>query len=102
MGKQTFMVTAQEAAEIRAIANECGSELDLDKLTPSAAERLDALYSSINAKVGYSLPETLGTKPIKATSDTVANAYVEHVNAQLEAAAKTLREARLKAFVAAF
>jgi len=46
--KQTFMVSAQEAAEIRALAD--GRELDLDKLTPSAAERLDALYSSINAK----------------------------------------------------
>jgi len=98
--KQTFMVSAQEAAEIRAIAG--GSELDLDKLTPSTAERLDALYSSINAKVGYSLPETLGTQPIKATTDMVANAYIEQVNVQLAAATKTLREARLKAFVAAF
>merc|ERR550525_1591768 len=98
--KQTFMVTAQEAAEIRAIAG--GSELDLNKLTPSAAERLDALYTSINAKVGYSLPETLGTQPIKPTSDAQANTYVEQVNAQLAAAAKTLREARLQAFVAAF
>ena len=97
------MVTTQEAEEIRAIASEGGgSQFDLDKLAPHSVERLDALYSSINAKVGYSLPETLGTKPIKETSDSATVTYVEQVNAQLAAASKTLREARLKAFVAAF
>jgi len=101
--KQTFMVTAQEASEIRTIASEGGgSEFDPSKLPPAAAERLDALYSSINAKVGFSLPETLGTNEIKETSDSAANAYVGQVNAQLAAASKALREARLKAFVAAF
>mmetsp|Transcript_45128 Transcript_45128/g.128877 ORF Transcript_45128/g.128877 Transcript_45128/m.128877 type:complete len:515 (-) Transcript_45128:165-1709(-) len=102
--QQTFMVSPQEAEEVRALASKAksGDGYDFSKLPADAAERLDALYASINAKVGYALPETLGTKPISATSDGTANAYVEKVNSQLEAGAKALREARLKAFVAAF
>lgn len=102
--QQTFMVSAQEAEEVRAIAAKAktGQEHDFSKLPADAAERLDALYMSINAKVGYSLPETLGTKPIKETADSSANSYIQEVNAQLAAAGRALREARLKAFVAAF
>ena len=79
------MVTSQEAAEVKAIAIKAksGADYDFSKLTPEAAERLDALSASINAKVGYSLPSTLGTKPIKETSDSV--------NAQLASAAQSLR-----------
>jgi len=102
--QQTFMVSAAEAAEIKSIASEAksGSGYDFSKLSADAAKRLDELYMSINAKVGYSLPETLGTKEIKATSDAEANSYVEQVNAQLAAAAASLREARLQAFVSSF
>jgi len=101
--KQTFMVTAAEAAEVRTLAGKAkvGDGYDFSKLAPEAAERLDSLYSSINGKVGFAMPD-LVTKPIAATSDAAANSYIEKVNAQLEAASKQLREARLKAFVSAF
>merc|ERR1711972_518745 len=102
--QQTFMVSAAEAAEIKSIAAQVksGSDFDFSKLSAEAAKRLDDLYMSINAKVGYSLPETLGTKEIKATSDAEANTYIEQVNTQLAAAAASLREAHLKAFVSSF
>jgi len=100
--KQTFMVTAQEAAEVKSLASKAGKDFDLAKLPEADAERLNALYASINAKVGYSLPAGLGSKPIGATSDSGANAYTEKVDAQLAGAAAKLREARLKAFVQAF
>merc|ERR1712083_1229944 len=62
--KQTFMVTAQEAEEVKSIASKAGKDFDLSKLPAESAERLDALYASINQKVGYALPANLGTKPI--------------------------------------
>merc|ERR1712039_331551 len=98
---QTFMVTKQEADEVKSIAGKAGKDFDLAKLPADAAERLDALYTSINAKVGYSLPTDLGTKAIGSTSDSTANTYTSQIDAQLEAAAAKLREARLKAFVQA-
>merc|ERR1712151_622311 len=100
--QQTFMVSAQEAAEVKSLASKAGKDFDISKLPADAAERLDTLYNSINAKVGYSLPQTLGTKPVGSTSDSAANSYAEKVDAQLAAAATKLREARLKAFVQAF
>merc|ERR1740121_899255 len=77
--EQTFMVTAKEAAEVKAIVSKAksGSDFDFSKLPADATEKLEALYTSINAKVGYALPDSLGTKPIATTSDTAANAYVE-------------------------
>merc|ERR1712050_122733 len=48
--QQTFMVTAQEAAEVKSIAAKAGKDFDVTKLPVDAAERLDALYTSINAK----------------------------------------------------
>lgn len=102
--RQTFMVTQEEAGEVRKLAGQAksGDGYDFSKLSQDAAERLDALYASINAKVGYSLPETLGTRPVDATSDSSANAYIDQVNQQLTSAASKLREARLRSFVQAF
>merc|ERR1711972_923507 len=97
--KQTFMVTQQEAAEVKSLAAKAGKDFDLAKLGAADAERLDTLYASINSKVGYSLPANLGSRPIGQTSDSSANSYTAKVDAQLEAAAAKLREARLKAFV---
>jgi hypothetical protein len=101
--QQTFMVTAAEAAEVQKIAGQAkvGDSYDFSKLAPEAAERLDALYASINGKVGFAMPD-LATKPIAQTSDSAANSYIEKVNAQLATAAQQLRQARLKAFVSAF
>ncbi|CAE8742521.1 unnamed protein product [Polarella glacialis] len=102
--RQTFMVTPAEAEEVRNLASKAksGQDYDFSKLPAEAMQRLEALYTSINSKVGYSLPESLGTKPISATSDDTANSYIEKVNAQLESARQHLRDARLKTFVQAF
>eukprot|EP00403_Amphidinium_massartii_P027373 CAMPEP_0178400208 /NCGR_PEP_ID=MMETSP0689_2-20121128/15672_1 /TAXON_ID=160604 /ORGANISM="Amphidinium massartii, Strain CS-259" /LENGTH=519 /DNA_ID=CAMNT_0020020999 /DNA_START=87 /DNA_END=1646 /DNA_ORIENTATION=+ len=98
----SFMVTAKEASDVKAIAGTMGKDLDLSKLPADAATKLEGLYTSINAKVGYALPLTLATKPIDMTSDTSANSYAEKVNSQLAAMSAQIREARLKTFVQAF
>mmetsp|Transcript_91870 Transcript_91870/g.192115 ORF Transcript_91870/g.192115 Transcript_91870/m.192115 type:complete len:522 (+) Transcript_91870:86-1651(+) len=101
--KQTFMVTAAEASEVKKLASQAkaGDGYDFSKLAPEAADRLDSLYASINGKVGFVIPD-LTTKPIPKTSDPAANAYIEKVNAQIAESAKTLRQARLTAFVSSF
>jgi len=102
--QRTFMVTPEEAKEVRDLVGQAkrGNDFDFSSLSPVSAERLDALYSSINLKVGYSLPTDLGTKPIPMTSDGTTSAYIEKVNAQLAAVGQQLREARLRAFAHAF
>jgi len=101
--QQTFMVTAAEASEVKNIAAKAGGkDFDLSKLPADAKERLSALYVSINQKVGYAMPETLGSKSIAETSDSNANKYVEAVNAQLDAASTQLQQARLASFAKSF
>jgi hypothetical protein len=101
--QQAFMVTAAEAAEVKSLAAKGGGkDFDLSKLPADGKEKLSALYTSINQKVGYAMPESLGTQPIKATSDSTANSYVEAVNAQLDAASAQLQQARLASFAKSF
>jgi len=101
--QQSFMVTGAEAAEVKKLAGaaKAGDGYDFSKLAPDAAERLDALYTSINAKVGFAMPD-LAMKPIPHTQDSDANAYIDKVNAQLATAAAQLKATRLQAFVSAF
>lgn len=101
--KNMFMVTGSEAAEVKQLAGaaKVGDGYDFSKLAPDAAARLDALYTSINAKVGFAVPD-FSLTPIAKTSDNEANAYIDKVNAQLQAASKQLKDARLTAFVSAF
>merc|ERR1711920_347745 len=101
--QQSFMVTSAEASEVKSLAGvaKVGDGYDFSKLAPDAAERLDALYTSINAKVGFAMPD-LSMKPIPHTKDSDANAYIDKVNAQLAASAAQLKAARLQAFVSAF
>jgi len=101
--QDSFMVTKEEAAEVKSLASKAkaGDSYDFGKLAPDAAERLEGLYASINGKVGFAMPN-LAMNPIAHTSDSAANAYVDKVNAQLTAASQQLRDARLKAFVSAF
>jgi len=102
--KQTFMVTPQEAAAVKAVVGEAkvGDDFDFGKLSASSAETLDSLYASINAKVGYSLPASVGSTEISHGEDTSTNAYVDAVNSQLRDMQANLKNARLKAFAAAF
>merc|ERR1712183_1177574 len=101
--QQTVMVTATEASEVQSIAAKAGGkDFDINKLPADAKERLSALYTAINQKVGYAMPESLGTKAVAGTSDSAANKYVEAVNAQLDAANTQLQQARLAAFAKSF
>jgi len=100
--KQTFMVTKQEASAVKALVKEAGKDLDFSKLSASSAEKLDSLYTSINAKVGYALPASIGSKAIAHTADASTNGYVDAVNAQLTEVEAALKNARLKAFASAF
>jgi len=97
--QQTFMVTADEAAEVKKIAAEAKG--NFSSLPAASAQKLDALYASINGKVGYALPE-FATTELKKASDSSTHSYIDQVNSQLATAGAQLREARLKAFVAAF
>merc|ERR1711953_630104 len=99
--QQSFMVTPEEVAEVKAIASQAPGG-DIGNLPGEALEKLNALYVKINQKVGFALPESVGTKPIAATTDTAANAYIEAVNAQLDGTMKTLQQARLAAFAKSF
>jgi len=102
--KQTFMVTAEEAAAVKKVAGEAksGDGFDFSKLSEASAQKLDSLYASINAKVGYSLPASLGSKAIDATSDSSTSGYVDSVNSQLSAVESQLKQARLQAFAKSF
>merc|ERR1711979_21231 len=93
--KQTFMVTPDEAAEVRAVVSEAksGDDYDFGKLSSESAKKLDALYVSINSKVGYSMPESLGTKPIETTPDASTTTYIESVNAQFTTMQAALKNA---------
>jgi len=98
--KQTFMVTAAEAASVKAVAKEAGADFDLSKLSEASAKKLDSLYASINGKVGYSVPADLGAEI--ESSDASAKGYVDSVNSQLAAMQANLKNARLKAFAQSF
>merc|ERR1711865_608486 len=93
--KQTFMVTKEEAAAVKAAVKEAGADL-------AASEKLDSLYTSINAKVGYSLPAGVGSKAIEHSADGSTNSYVDSVNASLAEMEGQLKNTRLKAFASAF
>jgi len=99
--KQSYMVTAQEVAEVKQLAAEAGSDFDLSKLSGDSLKKLETLYGTINNKVGFALPD-VATKPIPASSDSAANAYVDSVNGQLANLSSKLQTARLKAFTQAF
>merc|ERR1711920_291895 len=90
--QQSFMVTPDEVAEVKSIVGKAPGG-DIGKLPGEALDKLNALYGKINQKVGFALPEGVGTKPIATTSDTAANAYIEGVNSQLDGAMKTLQHA---------
>lgn len=97
--QESFMVTAAEAEEVKAIGAQAKKDdgFDFSGLEESALDRLRSLYTSINAKVGYSLPESVGSKTINDSS-----AYADSVNSQLAATLQQVENARLSAFVKAF
>jgi len=102
--KQTFMVSPAEAAAVKKVVSEAkaGDNFDFSKLSEDSAKKLESLYTSINAKVGYSLPASLASKPIETSSDASANSYVDSVNRSLDQVQAELKEARLRSFARSF
>jgi len=99
--QQSFMVTKEEAAKVKSLAAQAKGG-DFGTLPADALTQLNALYTQINAKVGYALPDGLGMKPVATSSDDAAGAYAEAINAQLAAGSAKLQQARLAAFAKSF
>merc|ERR1712232_1308904 len=64
--QQSFMVTPEEVAEVKTIVGKAPGG-DIGQLPSDALDKLNALYTKINQKVGFALPESVGTKPIATT-----------------------------------
>merc|ERR1712046_129281 len=88
--QNSFMVTAAEAAEVKSLAQAAKTDngFDFSKLPSESLSRINALYTSINNKVGYALPAGVGSKAIEASNDAAANSYIDGVNPQLAASMK--------------
>lgn len=99
---QAFMVTRAEVEKVTALAQAGGgSDFDASRLSEDQFKELEGLYTSINNKVGFAVPD-LKLQAIPDTKDAAAAGYVASVNAQLESAAAALKAARLKAFTQSF
>ena len=100
--QQSFMVTQTEAQAVRTLAEQGGgADFDPSKLSADALKELEGLYTSINNKVGFAVPD-LKLDAIADSSDASAGAYIGAVNSQLEAATASLKAARLRAFTQSF
>jgi len=102
--QQTFMVTASEAKEVTELAGKAksGDGFDFSQLPVESLTRLNALYTSVNAKVGFALPESVGSNSVATSNDSAATSYLDAVNTQLASTTKQLESARLTAFAKSF
>jgi len=98
-----FMVSADEAAEVKKLGQKAisGDTLDLTKLDAAAVDRLEALFTSINNKMGYKRTAE-APKPIPTTGDAKADEFITFANDQVELNLAKLQQQRLAAFVRAF
>jgi len=100
--QQSFMVTKAEAEAVAALSQQGGgSNFDPANLSGDQLKELEGLYTSINNKVGFAVPD-LKLEAIDESKDAGAAGYVASVNAQLESATAALKAARLKAFTQSF
>jgi len=100
--QQSFMVTKAEAEAVAALAQQGGgADFDPAKLNADQLKELEGLYTSINNKVGFAVPD-LKLEAIPDTHDAGAAGYVASVNAQLESATAALKAARLRSFTQSF
>jgi len=101
----SFMVSAAEAAEVKSLGGKAltGDSLDLTKLDEKSLTRLEALFTSINNRVGYAFPsEKELISSIKTTGDASSDEFVNYANDQVSLALAKFQAARLGAFVRAF
>jgi len=103
--QSSFMVSAAEAAEVKSLGSKAlsGDSLDLSKLDETSLKRLEALFTSINNRVGYKFPtEKEILSAIKDTGDAGPDEFVKYANHQVSLALAKYQAARLGAFVKAF
>merc|ERR1719235_539670 len=98
------MVTPSEAKAVKDLAAKAkaGADFDFSKLSDEEGKKLDSLYTSINAKVGYYVPASMPSPLSPCETDADANSYIEKVNASLAETVAKVRAARLKSFAEAF
>jgi len=100
--QQSFMVSKAEVEAVSALAQQGGgADFDPSNLSADQLTELEGLYSSINNKVGFAVPD-LKLQAIADSNDSAAAGYIASVNSQLESAAASLKAARLKAFTQSF
>jgi len=100
--RSSFMVTAQEAQEVRSLAQKAqsGSGYDFTQLSETDSARLDKLFAQINTKVGFYVPqETL--KPLEVRGDET-DSYISTVNDEINSTNARARHERLSSFALAF
>jgi len=103
--QSSFMVSAEEAAEVKKLGSKAlsGDSLDLSKLDQKSIDRLETLFTSINNRVGYKFPsEKELISGLKTTGDASSDEFVTYANEQVSLALAKFQAARLGVFVKAF
>jgi hypothetical protein len=104
--KKMFYVSKSEAAEIREIAKLAGQNFDLSALPAEKAKRLDELYTSINNRVGFSVPTEASILSAKGTvldnASLKSTSFIDSAEKQVEGIVDRIKHERLRAFISAF
>jgi len=103
--QSSFMVSAEEAAEVKKLGSKAlsGDSLDLSKLDQTSIDRLETLFTSINNRVGYKFPsEKELIAGLKTTGDAASDEFITYANEQVSLALAKFQAARLGVFVKAF
>ena len=102
--KKMFYVSKSEASEIREIAKMAGS--NLSSLPADKAKRLDELYTSINNRVGFAVPNESSILSAKgAVMDNASlksTPFIDEAEKQVEGIVSRIKQERLRAFISAF
>ncbi|CEM11328.1 unnamed protein product [Vitrella brassicaformis CCMP3155] len=105
-----FTVKGEEVSELKQIIAKIktgtADGYDFKKLDTATSQKLDSLYSSINARMGFDVADermiTVTTQDTMPIHDAGAADFVEAVNAKVAASADKIRTNRLTAFLKAF
>merc|ERR1712224_431757 len=92
--QSSFMVSAEEAAEVKKLGSKAmgGDSLDLSKLDQKSIDRLETLFTSINNRVGYKFPsEKELIAGLKTTGDAASDEFITYANEQVSLALEQLK-----------
>lgn len=98
--KASFMVSPEEAAEVKQLAAKAkGNFASLDA---ASSTRLEELYVAINNRMGYYSAHEKELSAVPETGDAAGDSYLKFVNEQVALTQAKIKEKRLAAFTAAF